>query len=213
MQTQQLSQWKEEFGNQYTIRNFSTLEEFEQSYVKKYGTSKTMMFEEFMSDKSKDIKILEVGCNIGLQLQCLCSLGFKNLYGIEPQSFALYLAKTQSTFNYAPGNIFDIPFKNEYFDLVLISGVFIHIRPDDLYEAMKEVIRCTKKYILIFEYYSDKIEEIEYHGEKNLLWKAPYADLFVKNFDNVMINKQKKYKYLDNDNVDEMTLLRKVVEL
>jgi len=214
MSTPQVSKWSEEFGAEYTIRNYLTLEEFEKKYVLTYGTSRTMMFEEFIGDQKKDIKILEVGCNIGLQLRCLENLGFENLWGVEPQKFALNQAKLQSqSIHYTDGDIFDIPYKNEYFDLILISGVFIHIHPDDLRRAIWEVLRCTKKHILIFEYYSDNIKEILYHGEKNLLWKTDYANLFKTYCPNLMIEKRKKYKYLNNDNVDEMALLKKVVEL
>ena len=74
-------------------------------------------------------------------------MGFTNLYGIELQGYAVELSKSRThNINIIQGSAFDIPFKNEYFDLVFTSGLLIHIHPSNIREAMNEIYRCTKKF-------------------------------------------------------------------
>jgi hypothetical protein len=88
--------------------------------------------------------------------------------------------------------------------------VLIHISPDDLPKIMKEMIRCSKKYIWGFEYFAEKITPINYRGHDNYLWKADYAELFRKESPTLQLIKKEMYPYVDNpSNVDYMYLLEK----
>ncbi len=60
-----------------------------------------------------------------------------------------------------------------------------------------------------FEYYADEHTEIPYRGRKDLLWKADFAKLYLEEFQDLELVKEKRIKYLDKDNVDLMFLLRK----
>ena len=105
---------------------------------------------------------------------------------------------------------FDVPFKDSYFDIVCTNGVLIHISPNDLPKIMAEMYRCSKKYIWGFEYYADKVTEINYRGHENYLWKADYAKLFMEQFPDLKLVKKEMYPYMDNpENVDYMYLLEK----
>ena len=79
--TEQLKMWGGEFGEEYTERNKATVKEMDALYQKKYGITRRRMNGEFLSDLAKDIRILEVGCNIGNQLALLKEMGFENLSG------------------------------------------------------------------------------------------------------------------------------------
>jgi pseudaminic acid biosynthesis-associated methylase len=137
-------------------------------------------------------------------------MGFSNLYGIELQSYAVELSKSRTRrINIIEGSAFDIPYKDGYFDLVFTSGLLIHISPSDISRAMREIYRCTREYIWGFEYYADKYTEIAYRGHRNLLWKADFARLYLDQFGDLELVKEERLKYLDNDNVDSMFLLRK----
>ena len=137
-------------------------------------------------------------------------MGFKNLFGFEINDYAIELSKQRTNnINIIQGSAFDIPFKNEYFDLVFTSGVLIHIAPHDINLVLNEIYRCTKKYIWGFEYYEEKYAEIIYRGEKDLLWKANFPQLYLNLFENIKLIKEKKIKYLNNDNIDVMLLLKK----
>jgi len=145
MQTKQIDFWQGEFGKEYTDRNiYKSIEEWDKEYVEWYGIAKTTLNEQFLDKESSTI--LEVGCNLGYQLQGLQAIGFKNLYGIELQHYAAEKArKLQTNINIIQGSGFDIPFKDNFFDVVFTHGVLIHIAPDDLLAFTKEIVRCSKK--------------------------------------------------------------------
>ena len=208
--TQQLRTWSSEFGKEYTDRNPHTIEAMDEHYRKQFGLTRTELNFLFLSNLDRKIKILEVGSNVGSQLQGLQKFGFESLYGIELQPYAVEVSKKYTkNINLIQGSAFDIPFKDSYFDLVFTSGVLIHINPDDIDMVMNEIYRCTSKYIWGFEYYADEYLEITYRGQRNLLWKADFAKLYLDKFQNLELVKEKRIKYLDNDNLDSMFLLRK----
>jgi pseudaminic acid biosynthesis-associated methylase len=208
--TNQTQQWSSEFGKEYTDRNPHTIETMDGLYNKQFGLTRTELNVRFLSNLDRSIKILEVGSNVGTQLQGLQEIGFENLYGIELQTYAVEISKQNTkNINLIQGSAFDIPFKDSFFDLVFTSGVLIHINPDDLTIAMKEIHRCTSKYIWGFEYYADQYTEIPYRGSSNLMWKADFAKQYIDKFKDLGLIKEKRIKYLDNDNVDSMFLIRK----
>lgn len=208
--TEQMEKWAGEFGREYTDRNALSLEEMEALYKKNYGMTRTELNERFLKEMDRTIRILEVGSNIGNQLLCLQRVGFRNLYGVELQNYAVEFSKSRTrNINIIEGSAFDIPYKNGYFDLVFTAGVLIHINPSDIALVIREIYRCTRKYIWGFEYYADKYTEIPYRGQRNLLWKADFAKLYLNQFGDLELVKEEHLKYLDNDNVDTMFLFRK----
>ena len=93
--------------------------------------------------------------------------------------------------------------------MVFTSGVLIHIHPHDLADVMKEIYRCSREYIFGFEYYSENPTEIKYRGHQNLLWKADFARKYLELFDDLDLVEEEKIKYMYNENMDSMFLLRK----
>ncbi|MEW6618229.1 MAG: pseudaminic acid biosynthesis-associated methylase [bacterium] len=209
--TEQLKKWTGEFGKEYTERNPTTLKELETLYQKNYGITRTELNRLFLENLPLSMRILEVGSNVGNQLLCLQKMGFKNLYAIEPQSYAVELSKSRTKdINIIKGDGFDIPFKDKYFDLVFTSGVLIHIHPSSILQVMKEIYRCTKTYIWGFEYYATEYTEIVYRGQENLLWKVNFSKMFREEFNDLELVKEKYLPYLHNEkNVDVMFLLKK----
>ena len=208
--TEQMKKWTGEFGKEYTDRNALSLEETEALYKRNYGVTRTKLNERFLKGIDRSIRILEVGSNVGNQLLCLQGMEFSNLYGIEPQSYAVELSKKRTKgINIIKGNVFDIPFKDNYFDLVFTSGVLIHIAPSDIQKVLKEIYRCSSEYIWGFEYYADIYTEVTYRGHNNLLWKTNFARLYLDSFDDLELVKEKRLKYLESENVDAMFLIRK----
>lgn len=202
--------WSGEFGKEYTERNTFDIEQLNALYIKNYGVSREQMNLEFIGGLNKEYKILEVGTNSGNQLALLQKMEFKNLYGIEINEHAVDLARKRlKGINIIQGSAFDIPFKDNFFDLVYTAGVLIHISKDDVNKVISEMHRCSKKYIWGFEYYSNDAKEVSYRGNTNLLWKADFSGLFRKLFPDLNLLKETKYKYLDNDNIDAMYLLDK----
>lgn len=207
----QLKEWKNEFGKTYTDRNNMTVEEMDSLYKANYGITRAELNNEFLKDLDKRIRILEVGSNIGNQLLCLQNMGFANLYGLEPQLYAVELSKKNTkSINIIEGNAFDIPFKDNYFDLVFTSGVLIHINPENINKALDEIYRCSNSYIWGFEYFIPVgYEMIQYRGKEELLWKTDFSRLFLDRFSDLFVVKKKIIKYTNSKNEDMMYLLRK----
>lgn len=206
----QTKKWKSNFGKRYTLRNIFSTSELNKDYIKKYGISRITLNNLFIGNLNRKIRILEVGSNVGNQLILLQRMGFNNLYGIELQDFAVELSKKRTKqINIIQGSVFDIPFKNDFFDLVFTSGVLIHINPNKLSDACNEIYRTTRKYIWGFEYYANKNIEIVYRHNKNLLWKNDFAQEYLKFYPECRIIKEKRIHYLDSINQDSMFLIRK----
>lgn len=210
IKTGQLKKWMSGFGKSYTDRNNLSLEEFEDLNTKKFGLSRSSLNNEFLQDIDRSVRILEIGSNIGNQLLCLERIGFQNLYGIEPQDYALKIAKGRSKkIQFIEATIFSLPFRDNYFDLVFTSGVLIHISPKDIKSAMQEIYRCARKYIWGFEYFAEKYQGVDYRGQTNLLWKANFPKLYLDLFPDLKPIRERRLQCGYNNDIDIMFLLSK----
>ncbi|MFC1577317.1 pseudaminic acid biosynthesis-associated methylase [Candidatus Omnitrophota bacterium] len=209
--TGQLKKWKGGFGKVYTERNAISVSGMDRMYKGRYGATRSGLNKIFLDKIDRSARILEVGSNVGNQLLCLQKMGFKRLYGIEPQDYAVELSKKRTKgISIIRGNIFDIPFKDDYFDIIFTSGVLIHINPKDINRAIKEIHRCSRVYIWGFEYYSKRYEEVLYRGHKDLLWKANFSGIYKEIFPGLKVVKISFLEHLDNSgNTDAMFLLKK----
>ncbi|MDP8298561.1 MAG: methyltransferase domain-containing protein [Candidatus Tantalella remota] len=208
--TEQEKKWSGDFGEKYIRRNEFDTAALDREYKKMYGVTARSLGEEFLGELDRDIKILEVGSNIGNQLLLLQKMGFKNLYGIEINPTAVEKAKERTKgVNLIQGSAFDIPFKDKYFDMVFTAGVLIHISPADIQKALKEIYRCSSKYIWGYEYYSDKHEEIGYRGSGEMMWKGDFPGMYTKMFPGTKLVKKRFLDYLDYDNTDVMYMLKR----
>lgn len=202
--------WKGDFSKGYLERNLFTPAQLDKSYRAKFGVTRTTMNTEFLGTLPKGTRILEVGANFGGQLRVLRDMGFTNLHGVElAPAIADFGRKTVRGINLIDGNALDLPFKDGFFDLVFTSGVLIHIAPKDRAKAMREIYRCSKKYIWGFEYFGEKSQEIVYRGNRDRLWKANFPALYKKEFPSLRLLKQKHFKYKGEENEDIMFLFRK----
>jgi pseudaminic acid biosynthesis-associated methylase len=210
-----MGKWKGEFGRAYTERNCFTVQTNERKYHELYSVGRREMNDEFIGSLDRSARILEVGANAGVQLAALKEMGFYNLFGVEILDYAIAQSKTVSgEITIIKASAFDLPFPDGFFDLVYTSGVLIHIAPIDIDMAMREIHRCSRRYIWGFEYYSDLLVEIPYRGESGLLWKANYARMYLDTFGDLRLVRRKQYSYNGHDEkIDEMFLLEKWCEI
>ncbi len=205
--------WKGEFGKKYFERNSQSVEELNSSYIKKYGVTRTVLNKEFLKGIPKDVKILEVGSNIGLQLMAIQKLGFNDLTGIEIFQEAIEKSKKITPgINTLKADAQDIPFKDNWFDLVFTSGVLIHIHPDNLSKVIDEICRVSKKFVWGFEYFSEKLQKINYRGNENRLWKTDFVKAYLERRPELELLKAKNVGYIEKEeinNVDSMFLFQK----
>ncbi|MFC7668501.1 pseudaminic acid biosynthesis-associated methylase [Hymenobacter humi] len=114
--------------------------------------------------------------------------------------------------NILQGSGFDLPFKDNYFDVVCTNGVLIHIAPEHLPRIMGEMVRCSGRYIMGYEYYAPETTPIKYRGNEGFLWKTDFAQVFLNNFPELRLVKQKLYPYINDaerGNQDVVYLLEK----
>jgi len=209
MSTREEQFWSSKFGKDYVSRNTFDPRGLDKLYVSKFGISRTKLNKEFLG-RIRINNVLEVGCNMGNQLALLQKQGLKNLYGIEIFPEAIEIAKKHTkNINIIQGSGFNLPFKDNFFDLVFTAGVLIHTNPKDLKKIMAEIYRTSNKYIWGYEYYSPKHTAIDYRGNKNFLWKGDFAKLYLKYFPDLKLVKNRRLKYKNSDNYDEMFLLKK----
>ncbi len=100
----------------------------------------------------KDLKvdsILDVGCGEGFTLQRLYKnkIG-KRLEGVDFQKSAIEIGtKLHPDLALKQGNIYNLEYRDNSFDLVMATEVLEHL--DDPKKGLKELIRVSKKYLLL----------------------------------------------------------------
>ena len=185
--TKELKLWEGKFGDEYTERNLIT----ENDISHRTNMWNCILNSMYVNDNYKTPEsILEIGAGQGLNIITLNKI-YKTLirkevdiFGIEPNKKTLKIAKENTrspNVSWVGNNAFNIDLPDHYIDLVFTSGVLIHINPDDLLQAYKEMYRVTKKYIVTLEYFSPDVRKVEYHGEQ-AMWTMDYGKYWIDNF-------------------------------
>jgi SAM-dependent methyltransferase len=93
--------------------------------------------------------ILDAGCGEGFSLNKLISNNIgEYLEGIENSKEAIALGKKLfPRTKIKLGSVYDLPYETNYFDLVLCTEVLEHLV--DPQKALSEIIRVSKKYIIV----------------------------------------------------------------
>lgn len=90
---------------------------------------------------------LDVGCGTGQLIKYLRRFGIE-AYGLEISKHALELAEPEIKPFLKKGDIVNIPYKDNVFDLVLTFDVLEHLERSKVKKAVAETIRVSKKHIL-----------------------------------------------------------------
>ena len=81
-------------------------------------------------------------------------------------------SKGYSNIHLANSKAQNLKFNDEKFDLVITSNVLLHIPPESIKEAISELVRVSKNYILCIEYFeknkSKKSEHCFLHDYQSL---------------------------------------------
>jgi len=118
--------------------------------------------------------VLELGCNIGLNLDAIKLLkSATECSGVEINENAArearakgHVVRCEALSSYAP---------ERQFDLVFTKGVLIHIDPGQLPEIYDLMYRASAKYLLICEYYYPTPVTVPYRGHDDVLFKRDFA--------------------------------------
>ena len=195
--TSQESFWSGQFGDSYIQRNQS-----------KELLAANLHFFSHVLDKTKNISnVLELGCNVGMNLRALTLLLPNSLLtGVEINENAAKLAKEISDdVSIHQGSLLDFA-SDEQFDLVFTKGVLIHLAPEVLSDVYRTMANAASRYVLIAEYFNPAPVSIDYRGHQEKLFKRDFAAEFLDaNPEFEMIDYKFHYKKTANFSQDDIT--------
>lgn len=202
--TEQEMFWAGSFGDAYIDRTNN----------KDVFVANLSFFDEILC-KTKNVKtILELGANIGMNIQAINNLmpdSKTSAVEINPKAFEQL--KSACTGKAYLSSILDIDSKiKKQYDLVFTKGVLIHINPGRLQKVYDAMYRLSKKYICVAEYYNPTPMTIGYRGKKNALFKRDFAGELLDKYKNLkLIGYGFKYHRDRNCPQDDLTwfLLKK----
>lgn len=163
------------------VRNPKELDEYWSKflYVKRTDVDK-MIF----AGLPLDLKILEVGCGVGNQLEVLHQMGFTDLSGLDLNSEAIRIAdKLRSYLQLFHGNGGKLPFADGRFDLVFTANCLNYI--DTYATVMEEMLRVSRIWVAGYEAWAPTLRplpsNLSLDGKEveNMSWSAPRANLFA----------------------------------
>lgn len=213
--TKQEEFWAGTFGTAYIDRNQHEPDELNALYTTRYGVSRTELNKRYLGRPDPSARVLEVGCNIGNQLFRLHEDGWSGqLYGVEINRHAIDWAhRNRPELDIIYGSALEIPFRNQWFDVITISGLLIHISPSDLRNVLSEVVRVMKprgRYMGL-EYWAPTLTEVPYRGQTNCLWKCDFAAALIREDDRLCLLSEEELAYKDGSGlIDQVFLLEKV---
>jgi len=171
--THQLDTWRGAFGDAYVDRNQADSATM---------AARVRMWSRMLERAAPIEPILEVGCNIGLNLRALRRLGQHDLTAVEPNAKAretLVRDGVMPADRIHDGFGSSLPFADGAFDLVFTSGVLIHVPPSELEATARQIIRTSRRYVLCAEYFSVEPTEKRYRGEEGLLFTRDFGGFYM----------------------------------
>lgn len=171
--------WAGEFGDAYIERN------------REAGVNREHFWAAIMAEFPAR-RVLEVGCNIGANLSWICqSAAAQHVCGVDVNVKALLELRRNLPGVHAvwsPARM--LPFRSNSFDLVFTMGVLIHQPESALASVMSEILRCSGRYALCAEYFSEKTVEIEYRRQKGALFKRSYGAIYRRLYPSLILLRQ-----------------------
>jgi SAM-dependent methyltransferase len=150
--------------HQYWRRPAEDLDNVPQDYLK--GEERSQFLVNIVKKHAQeDAKILEIGCNVGRNLNYLHLAGFRRLNAIEINEDAIKLLKesfpqmaSQTVIHHSPVEEVIKTFSDGEFDVVYSMAVLEHIHTESEW-IFTEIVRVTDKFLITIE------------DEENLSWR------------------------------------------
>jgi pseudaminic acid biosynthesis-associated methylase len=181
--TPQAEFWRGEFGNAYTDRNLASSDQMQ---------ARLQLWSEILSHtiSAPPESFLEVGANLGTNLRALRLLTAARCLAVEPNDKAREILVRDGVLkaeDMRGGIASQIDFPDGAADFAFTSGVLIHIHPDHLAASLKEIHRCSRRWIGCIEYFSDKPEMIPYRGHDDRLFKRDFGGFWLDSFPDLRV--------------------------
>jgi pseudaminic acid biosynthesis-associated methylase len=163
--------WSGEFGNEYVDRNLDAYDRRGEFWLP-------------LLDELQPQSVLEVGCNVGGNLQWITQrVDPTHVTGVDVNAKALRLLDRRVPGvrgMYAPAR--ELPIGDRSIDFVFTMGVLIHQPEETLEKVMSEMVRTSRKYVFCGEYFDTETVEVPYRGHERALFRRNYGDLFLELF-------------------------------
>jgi hypothetical protein len=97
--------------------------------------------------------VLEVGCQWGENLLAIQQLyKGKRLVGVDIDKEKLAIARKDTKgIKFVDANLFNLPFARDEFDIVFTNALFCMLRPVDVEEGIRQIIKLASKKIYMIE--------------------------------------------------------------
>jgi pseudaminic acid biosynthesis-associated methylase len=163
--TDQERLWAGAFGTEYIERNRGV----------DLIASNSELFRKILQHTSGVDSVLELGANIGNNLHAIRSLLPRaELHAVEINPDAARELRDWGGAGVTVASILDFA-PNRTWDLVFTKGVLIHINPDRLSDAYERLVSCSRRYVMVCEYYNPTPVEVLYRDKRSSLFKRDFA--------------------------------------
>jgi pseudaminic acid biosynthesis-associated methylase len=173
--TEQEEFWAGEFGTEYIQRNTG----------EDWIANNTAHFARILAKTSGITSVVELGANIGLNLQAIRRLlPAVELSGVEINADAVKELQS-ADISAIHGSLLEVD--PPVCDLAFTKGVLIHINPDSLPIAYDKLYQASGRYILVCEYYNTSPVAITYRGHTDRLFKRDFAGEMLDRFSDLRL--------------------------
>jgi pseudaminic acid biosynthesis-associated methylase len=164
------SMWAGEFGDAYVARNAAPI------------AARRAFWQAVLSEFSAG-DVLEVGCAHGEELGHLATLvDPRGLVGLDINTTALAEARRRvPAAGLVRGVARYLPFRDRSFDAVFTIGLLIHQPDDTLPLVMRDIARCSRRWVMCGEYFAEETIDINYRDRPGILFKRDYGRLYQVN--------------------------------
>ena len=175
--TEQERFWSGDFGDDYIDRNRSS----------RLAPSNLALFSRILSRTGPVDSVLELGANIGLNLDAVTQLlPGVDAAGVEINDRAVRELRARRNIRAFHSSMLEWKPDHEY-DLVFTKGVLIHISPDHLPQVYDLVYGASRRFVLFCEYFNPTPVEVTYRGHSGKLFKRDFAADFLDRFADVEV--------------------------
>ena len=143
---------------------------------------------------AKEKKILDVACGGGHYLRSFLNRIDPNIDYTGIDATKSYIELARKAFpkrgEFKLGNIFNIPFSDKSFDVVMANNLLLHLPPNPI-QALKELVRVSSEHVIIRTTFGERnyvIQEVrESSGNENLYVedkprKSNYFNLYTEDY-------------------------------